>query len=301
MRRINEAPDLFNMVYTLVDGIFFRERDGRWTADYCEGMPFEYINKEHGDLHRMVVMFGFDGQRRTLDKTIEEGIGFEPFLWYWEPTPSKGKVHKEVLRLNELAHIDWSIGVYQALWNAWGSDIIAKITNSQNESMKIQPGEPGHADRLGSPYDMKVMELDMVVINDLGVDVELARQKHADRTRTDGDHGPSEFMMRSSTNMHDGRESTHDVAISSGGTAQKVVTRDGEIWKAKYTDPDTRQQTSITIEVDFRWGIFQEVWLSELRTAATKAQHGSTDLLKQATITRYGCYNYFELICLVCK
>merc|ERR1711871_688814 len=53
MRRINEAPDLFNMVYTLVDGIFFRERDGRWTADYCEGMPFEYVNKEYGNLHRL--------------------------------------------------------------------------------------------------------------------------------------------------------------------------------------------------------------------------------------------------------
>jgi hypothetical protein len=53
MRRINEAPDLYNMVYTLVDGIFF-EKAGDWSAKYCEGMPFEYINKEYGEVHRMV-------------------------------------------------------------------------------------------------------------------------------------------------------------------------------------------------------------------------------------------------------
>ena len=54
MRRINEAPDLYNMVYTLADGIFFEQTGGSWSAKYCEGMPFEYINKEYGNMHRMV-------------------------------------------------------------------------------------------------------------------------------------------------------------------------------------------------------------------------------------------------------
>eukprot|EP01050_Picozoa_sp_SAG11_P050199 SAG11_NODE_27842_length_328_cov_0.903930_1_plen_76_part_01 len=53
--RFNEAADLYNMAYTLVDGIIFKQADdGSWSADYCEGMPFDYINVEYGNMHRMV-------------------------------------------------------------------------------------------------------------------------------------------------------------------------------------------------------------------------------------------------------
>ena len=89
------------MVYTLVDGVFFDSSDkgSTWSAKYCEGMPFEYINREHADQHRLIVMMGFDGQRRDLDSTIKSGIGFEPWLWYWAPSAveaSHKAVHKEV-------------------------------------------------------------------------------------------------------------------------------------------------------------------------------------------------------------
>ena len=85
------------VVYTLVDAVFFEKaaEDAAWSATYCESMPFEYINRVHGHQDRLVVMFGFDGQRRDLDEEINTGIGFEPWLWYWAGSTTD-QVHKEV-------------------------------------------------------------------------------------------------------------------------------------------------------------------------------------------------------------
>eukprot|EP01051_Picozoa_sp_SAG22_P004212 SAG22_NODE_220_length_14862_cov_73.769424_3_plen_864_part_00 len=302
MTRVGEAPDLYNMVYTLVDGIFFdKGDDGKWSARYCEGMPWEYINSEYGDKHRMVVMMGFDGQRRSLETTIQMGIGFEPFLWYWAPNPTtKGaKLHKEVLRLSELPHLDWSGGIYGRIWNEWGRRIIGQITSDQN---LITPSRGPAGD-----YNMRVMELDMVIINDLGVDVQLQRQRYADRTRMPDEQAAAwassvpedviSYEMVANKDYHTGMETTHDVT-SGGGTAQKVVTRDGEVWRATYTDPETNRQAHLNVDVDFRWGIFQEVWLSEVKaggghasgykvgTPARDRKFVSTNKQENATLTR---------------
>ena len=72
-------------------------------------------------------MFGFDGQRRDLDTTIQYGIGFEPWLWYWAPDPVfGGGVHKEVFRMMEAAHIDWSVD-------------LCKQLNGQFSSLSVNP------------------------------------------------------------------------------------------------------------------------------------------------------------------
>ena len=126
LRRINEAPDLYNMVYTLVDGVFFDEGGAGWNARYCEGMPFEYINKMHGHEHRLIVMMGFDGQRRDLDMTIKHGIGFEPWLWYW--APDSHITHKEVFRMVESAHTDWGGELYAGTFKHWGISKVEQVS-----------------------------------------------------------------------------------------------------------------------------------------------------------------------------
>lgn len=159
------------------------------------------------------------------------------------------------------------------MWKEWGSEKIAQITGTKPNIPVTATGLPPR--RSASPYNMQVMELDLVVVNDLGVEVKLARQSYADYTRVPQSdpawHStrlpePTEFTLRSSKNMHSGYETTQDVATADGSTSQKVVTRDGEVWKATFQDPETKATATIKITADFRWGIFQEVWLSELRS-----------------------------------
>ena len=52
-------------------------------------------------------MFGFDGQHRTLSQSLQEGTGFEPWVWYYQPAPKgkpASKAYKEVFRFNENVH-----------------------------------------------------------------------------------------------------------------------------------------------------------------------------------------------------
>ena len=132
LRRINEAPDLYFMVYTIVDGIFFSESNGAWAAEYCESMPSDYLHTVYADLHRMVVMFGFDGQRRDLEHMINSGIGFEPWIWYWAPE-TDNEVHKEVFRLVESAHTTWD-GAEYGMWLQWFETKVAQIVNGGGQT-----------------------------------------------------------------------------------------------------------------------------------------------------------------------
>jgi hypothetical protein len=77
------------------------------------------------------------------------------------------------------------------------------------------------------------------------------------------------FMLPGRKNYHAGRDTTHDVGTKTGSTAQKIVTRDGEAWKATFKL--NGQTKTLKFVVDFRWGIFQEVWLSELAGAKSSA------------------------------
>ena len=132
LRRINEAPDLYFMVYTIVDGIFFSESNGAWAAEYCESMPSDYLHTVYADLHRMVVMFGFDGQRRDLEHMINSGIGFEPWIWYWAPE-TDNEVHKEVFRLVESAHTTWD-GAEYGMWLQWFETKVAQIVSGDGQT-----------------------------------------------------------------------------------------------------------------------------------------------------------------------
>ena len=62
---------------------------------------------------------------------------------------------------------------------------------------------------------------------------------------------------------------SNKILCKTGSTAQKIVTRDGEAWKATFKL--NGQTKTLKFVVDFRWGIFQEVWLSELAGAKSSA------------------------------
>merc|ERR1719223_1879708 len=73
-----------------------------------------------------------------------------------------------------------------------------------------------------TPYDMKVMELDLAVVNDLGSDVTLTRTYDARRKRTSA-----------KWNVPASDKSSFVLPVHS--PVQKVTTRDGEVWRAEYT------------------------------------------------------------------
>ena len=49
------------------------------------------------------------------------------------------------------------------------------------------------------------------------------------------------------------------------GKTSKIVARDGEVWRVAYNLNGRKR--SLEFKADFRWGIFQEVYLSELKAA----------------------------------
>lgn len=252
LRRINEAPDLYFMVYTIVDGIFFSESNGAWAAEYCESMPSDYLHTVYADLHRMVVMFGFDGQRRDLEHMINSGIGFEPWIWYWAPD-TDNEVHKEVFRLVESAHTTWD-GAEYGMWLQWFETKVAQIANGDGQTRAFG-AELVPNPRNPKPYQMKVTELDVVLVNDLGVDVAVNRIFDAREVADTDRDGPKSFQLAASA-------------------SRKIVTRDGEVWSAEYTVAGQKRRTEVT--ADCRWGVFQEVWLSEIKGASETKKDTTT-------------------------
>lgn len=119
MRRINEASGPYQMFYTLGDGMVLSPEDNVWKLTYLEDIPIDYFNAQYAGRHRMMWLFGFDGQRRSLTESIRTGTGFEPSVWYWPPngtlhtgaTSSRGastgkatEGHKEIFRMIEHLH-----------------------------------------------------------------------------------------------------------------------------------------------------------------------------------------------------
>eukprot|EP01052_Picozoa_sp_SAG31_P045911 SAG31_NODE_8575_length_1428_cov_1.171558_2_plen_105_part_01 len=103
------------MFYTLTDAIIFEKNkndlDCPLRAVYQEEVPLDYVSRKHQSSHRIVWMFGFDGQHRTLAESLKEGTGFEPWIWFYEPHTdhtSAKRWYKEVLRLNENVNTDWT-------------------------------------------------------------------------------------------------------------------------------------------------------------------------------------------------
>ena len=90
---------------------------------------------EYAGEHRMMWLFGFDRQHRSLTESIKTGTGFEPWVWYWGPDVSpnttahvdSANYHmqgNELFRMIEHIHTDWSGAFFNYTLQRW---LYAKI------------------------------------------------------------------------------------------------------------------------------------------------------------------------------
>ena len=114
------------MFYTLGDGMVLLPGDDgeeEWTVRYHEEMPVDYFNKQYAAHHRLMWVFGFDGQHRTLTESLSKGTGFEPWIWHWPPATGAeagaAPTRAEVFRMTEQLHTDWSGDFFSFSLKRW--------------------------------------------------------------------------------------------------------------------------------------------------------------------------------------
>ena len=83
----------------------------------------------------------------------------------------------------ESAHTDWGCDLYAKGFMRWGMSKVEEIVNGTAGTRHAVPFGKETVNT-HTPYDMKVMELDLAVVNDLGSDVTLTRIYDARRKRT---------------------------------------------------------------------------------------------------------------------
>lgn len=153
----------------------------------------------------------------------------------------------------EAAHTDWSGDLYANTFMRWGKSKVEEIVSGTAGTQHAAPFGKEKASEATSTsagrYDMKVMELDLAVVNDLGSEVTLTRTSDA-------------RQIRSGVQWNVPASDKASFVLPLHSPAQKVTTRDGEVWQAEYTHKGRKQSSDFT--VDFRWGIFQEIYLSEV-------------------------------------
>ena len=183
MRRINEASGPYQMFYTLGDGMVLNppKDGGSWTLTYFEEIPIDYLNWKYAGQHRLMWLFGFDGQRRTLTESIAKGTGFEPSVWYWPPeTTTTEGLDTEIFRMIEHLHTDWSGDFFDFSLRRWFSAKIEAIMLGQGSSGhnlmqgKESNGRGHFDDHLGfdafngrRTSEFAVVEVDFTVVNRL--------------------------------------------------------------------------------------------------------------------------------------
>jgi hypothetical protein len=134
--RLCHASGPYQMFYTLADAVVLSEAGGgrkgkkgkkAWRADYMEEVPLDYLSTqpEYAERHRLAVMFGFDGQHRTLSESIAEGTRFEPWVWYWPPA-SSGQP-KQAFRLIEHLATDWGSEDFQQALRSWLAPLLDSV------------------------------------------------------------------------------------------------------------------------------------------------------------------------------
>ena len=158
----------------------------------------------------------------------------------------------------ESAHTDWGGDLYKNTFKRWG---MTKVGQIMDGTAGTQTAEPfGAENRM--PYNMRVMELDLSVVNDLGAEVTLRRTK---------DDRPQGAETTAAASDKDRFRLSQEVPVA------KILTRDGEVWQAEWSVNDRKRSTKFT--VDFRWGVFQEIYLSEI--AAGRQKSGAPQLMRR--------------------
>ncbi len=106
LSRINHASGPYQMFYALGDAVVFSPlpEDSVSEAKYYEDMPVDYFVQNFRKRDKMMIMFGFDGQRRSISESLWHGTGFEPWLWFL-PAHEDGQLSsRKWLQLMESVH-----------------------------------------------------------------------------------------------------------------------------------------------------------------------------------------------------
>jgi len=218
--------------YTLGDAMIFTEGEGKdWTVDFMEDVPIDYLNVKYKESHRMWWTFGFNGQRRTLEESIREGTGFEPWIWYWKPgMTKKGGRYREVFRSVENLHTDWSHKFIQDNVVRWISTRVKHLQSSKTKESAVAWNED-MATNVTALSEFHVVDIDMVIVNHLDVPVTVLR----------GD----EIMK----------------TLLPDSVLPKLTSFDGETWTVQYK-LSSGENVVRSWELKFERGIYQEVHIS---------------------------------------
>ena len=229
--RQNSASAPYQMFYTLGDAMVFKEGEGKeWTVEFMEDVPVDYLNVRYADYNRMWWTFGFNGQRRTLEESIKEGTGFEPWIWYWKPgTTKSGGRYREVFRAVENLHTDWSHKFIQDNVNRWISARVKTLQSSKTKESAAAWSED-MSTNVTALGDFDVVSVDMVLVNHLDVPITILR-------------GDDIWKTMPADTVH-----------------PKETSFDGEIWTVQYK-LSTGENVIRSWELKFEHGIYQEIHL----------------------------------------
>lgn len=162
--RINTASAPYQMVGVLGDGIVFRcgEAGGSVSASYVPEVPVARFNAEFANFPRVVFTYGYNQQRRGFEKSATSGTQFQVWLWYYpapschgnaveelatnfsaceKPRKSKQQLlfgqRKEVLRMVENLHTNWSSVVLKENVNLWLRTKLGLVESAKNWVSKL--------------------------------------------------------------------------------------------------------------------------------------------------------------------
>jgi hypothetical protein len=176
--RINSGSGPYQMVGALGDGIVLRcdadskHSDGtsksvsRLQAVYLPEVPVGRFNSQFRESPRLLFTFGYNGQKRSFQQSTKEGTQFQAWLWYYpapscatawdgtQPSPPLAVVsdgsdndkeaelfasRKEVFRMVENLHTNWSSPVLRMNALAWFEQKIGLVTEGTHWIPKLKP------------------------------------------------------------------------------------------------------------------------------------------------------------------
>ena len=231
-RRCFHVAVAFAQFYTLGDAMIFTEgANDQWTVDFMQDVPVDYLNVKYKNSHRMWWTFGFNGQRRTLEESIKDGTGFEPWIWYWKPGITKnGGRYREVFRAVENLHTDWSHKFIQDNVVRWIGERVKQLQSSMKRESAVA-WKDDMATNITALADFHVVDIDMVIANHLDVPVTVLRGDEILKT-----------MLP-------------DTVLA------KLTSFDGETWTVQYKLP-SGENVIRSWELKFERGIYQEIHIS---------------------------------------
>ena len=190
--RINEAAAPYVFPNTLGDGIVFEKGEGdcKMMASYSEELPIDYFTEQHGTKHRMWWSFGYFGQNRKLTESLAHGTGFEPWVWYWQPSQpaadgsASPSMRKELFRFDESLFTDWSNDFAKRSLTEWLRDKSEEILSGSSSGRLNETHPEEFAGERGDPasgtfplYRFRSLELDMMVVSHVPTSVQISRNQ----------------------------------------------------------------------------------------------------------------------------